>query len=193
MDSQQKLNELYRAALKIFSRYGYKKATLEDIAAELGMTKGALYLYVKNKRDLYERTVAGALIRWQDRVEEAVKKETEPINKLTVLAFSAFQYLAEDEEMRNVLVQDPEIFPMFPREDPFFDINERSRNMLKAVLKEGIEKKVFREVDLDSVVWLLFSMYKMFIIEAYIIRGKESTLNLFNQALELVLHGLINK
>ena len=65
--------------------------------------------------------------------------------------------------------------------------------MLKAVLKEGIEKKVFREVDLDSVVWLLFSMYKMFIIEAYIIRGKESTLNLFNQALELVLHGLINK
>ncbi|HOB86783.1 MAG TPA: TetR/AcrR family transcriptional regulator [Bacillota bacterium] len=193
MDSQQKLNELYRAALKIFSRYGYKKATLEDIAAELGMTKGALYLYVKNKRDLYERTVAGALTRWQDRVEEAVKKETEPINKLTVLAFSAFQYLAEDEEMRNVLVQDPEIFPMFPREDPFFDINERSRNMLKAVLKEGIEKKVFREVDLDSVVWLLFSMYKMFIIEAYIIRGKESTLNLFNQALELVLHGLINK
>ena len=119
MDSQQKLNELYRAALKIFSRYGYKKATLEDIAAELGMTKGALYLYVKNKRDLYERTVAGALTRWQDRVEEAVKKETEPINKLTVLAFSAFQYLAEDEEMRNVLVQDPEIFPMFPREDPF--------------------------------------------------------------------------
>ncbi len=193
MDNQQKLKELFQASLKVFARYGYKKATLEDIAAELGMTKGALYLYVKNKRDLYERTVAEALTRWQERVEEAVQKEADPVNKFTVLAYSAFQYLTEDEELRNVLVHDPEIFPMFPREDPYFAINERSRNMLKAVLKEGIEKKAFREVELESMVWLLFSMYKMFIIETYIIRGKESTLNLFNQALELVLQGLINK
>lgn len=193
MDNQQKLKELFQASLKVFARYGYKKATLEDIAAELGMTKGALYLYVKNKRDLYERTVAEALTRWQERVGEAVQKEADPVNKFTVLAYSAFQYLTEDEELRNVLVHDPEIFPMFPREDPYFAINERSRNMLKAVLKEGIEKKAFREVELESMVWLLFSMYKMFIIETYIIRGKESTLNLFNQALELVLQGLINK
>jgi AcrR family transcriptional regulator len=55
---------------------GSKKATLDDIAAELGMTKGNLYRYAENKKDLYRNTVRHAMLRWQGRVREAIEQET---------------------------------------------------------------------------------------------------------------------
>ncbi len=188
-----KLQKLLPAALHIFSRFGYKKATMEDIAAELDITKSALYLYIKNKRDLYEKTVAWALERWQSRVREAVEKETDPLGKLSALAYNAFWYLAEDDDLRNALAHDPDIFPMFPAEDPYLEINERSRNMIREILEEGIGQDVFRELQVENTVWLLFSLYKMFIIETYINRGKESTLDLFGHTVDLVIHGLLAK
>lgn len=186
-----KLKELLQVSLRVFAQYGYKKTTMEDIAHALGVTKGALYLYIKNKRDLYEKTVSWGLQRWQMRVLEAVESETDPYGKLNTLADSAFSYLAGDEDLRSILVHDPDIFPMFPVKDPYFEINERSRNMIKEIMKEGIRQNVFREVNVENTVWLLFSLYKMFIIETYINRGEEATLDLFRHALDLVIHGLL--
>jgi len=50
--------KIFDAALKLFAQYGYKKTTLEDVAGECGMTPGNIYFYVKNKKDLYEKTVS---------------------------------------------------------------------------------------------------------------------------------------
>ncbi|MEW5785164.1 MAG: TetR/AcrR family transcriptional regulator [Bacillota bacterium] len=193
MNYESKLQELLDSSLKIFAQFGYKKATLEEIAGTLNMTKSALYVYVQNKRDLYEKTVAVALTRWQERVKEAVDQETEPAAKFTVLSLKAFQYLSENSDLRKVLIQDPDIFPMFPREDPYSAINDRSRKMLQEILEAGIEKDQFRRVDVQSITWLLFSIYKMFIIDSYIISEKDSTGQLFQEAVDLVMHGLLSK
>ncbi len=157
------------------------------------MTKGALYLYVKNKKDLYEKTIAENLIGWQNKVKETVDKETDPITKFIVLSFKAFQYLSENKDLRQVLVNDPEIFPMFTRHDPYFDINENSREMIKSILREGISKKVFRNVDVDSIAWLAFSAYKMFIIDTYILTDNDTTWKLFQDSVELGIYGLLKK
>ena len=47
-------NELvYKTALGFFSRYGYKKTTLEDIADSLNMTGSSIYSYASSKQALY--------------------------------------------------------------------------------------------------------------------------------------------
>ncbi|MFY9114184.1 MAG: TetR/AcrR family transcriptional regulator [Dethiobacteria bacterium] len=193
MNADKKLQEILKVSLKYFARYGYKKTTMEDIARELEMTKGALYLYVKNKQDLYEKTIAENLIGWQSRVKEAVDKESNPIAKFVVLSFKAFQYLSENKDLRQVLVNNPEIFPIFDRHDPYSDINENSREMIKSILREGISQKVFRDIDVDSIAWLAFSVYKMFIIDTYILSDKKTTWKLFQDSVELAIHGLLKK
>ncbi|MEY8843230.1 TetR family transcriptional regulator [Cribrihabitans sp. XS_ASV171] len=47
-----KRKAILRAAATIFSRQGSHGATLEDVAASLGVSKAALYRYVLNKNDL---------------------------------------------------------------------------------------------------------------------------------------------
>jgi AcrR family transcriptional regulator len=49
----QTRQELIAAAAKVFARRGYHKATVEEIAAEAGMTSGAIYSNFDGKEELF--------------------------------------------------------------------------------------------------------------------------------------------
>ncbi|GGC89415.1 TetR/AcrR family transcriptional regulator [Chelatococcus reniformis] len=49
---EQRRLEVLRAAARTFNRLGFHVATLDDVAAELGVTKPALYYYAKSKDEL---------------------------------------------------------------------------------------------------------------------------------------------
>ena len=190
---QSKLHHIYDAALKTFARFGYKKATVEDIAAAAGMTKGNLYLYVKDKRDLYEKSVAHGLLKWQGRVREEVSREEDVEKQFLILGAKAYEYLAEDDSLRTILINDPSIFPLSPSEDRFEHINNESISMLKSVLKKGTAEKRFGEIDVDYTAQFLFSIYVMFIIKTYVKSEGSSTGRMFQEGLQIILRGLLKR
>ena len=51
-DALQTKDRVLRAALEIFSRQGYEKTTLTDIAREAGVTRGAIYWHFEDKGEL---------------------------------------------------------------------------------------------------------------------------------------------
>ena len=190
MRKKEKIETIYKAALKVFADFGYKKATVEDIAGQLNMTKGNLYLYVKSKKELYRETVSWALQKWQMRVGEAIEKEVDVKNRFHVMCFKAVEYLSRDDHFRRVLIHDPDIFPMFPERDPFQEINRNSVLMIKNILEQGIREKKFRDVDTERVSEILFLIYKMFIIRTYI-KNKDSVMQqVFAETVELLTLGL---
>ena len=193
MNREEKLAAIYEAALRVFARYGFRRTRVEDIADELGMTKGNLYLYVENKRDLYEKAVAHGLTRWQEMVLRAVEKADDVVEQFQVLCRKSYSYLSRDVSLRTVLVNDPTVFPLSSREDPFSEINRASVGTLRKVLKRGVRLGRFREVDVDQVAELLYSVYVMFIIRTYVKAEGKSTQKMFEQGLDIVLHGLLRK
>lgn len=190
MKPKESLETIHCAALRVFSRYGYKKTTLDDIAGDLGMTKGNLYRYARNKRDLYESTVRFTMLRWQSRVAEAVAEHTDARRRFFVLCRKAVDYLAGDADLRRLLVSDPDIFPMFPDNDPYADINAASVAMIRRILAQGFDEGTFRRVDLETAPEILFSIYKMIIIRMYIRTGDPALQERFEQTVELITQGL---
>jgi AcrR family transcriptional regulator len=53
---KDKMDEILKAALSLFSAKGYLKKSMTDIADALNLTKGGLYHYVVKKEDLLELT-----------------------------------------------------------------------------------------------------------------------------------------
>jgi len=49
--------QITRAALAVFSQKGYRAATMQEIAEEAGLSKGALYLYFESKTELFLATI----------------------------------------------------------------------------------------------------------------------------------------
>lgn len=53
--------EICAAALKVFAEKGYARARIDDIAAEAGVSKGAIYLYFRTKEDVFRAVVTDAV------------------------------------------------------------------------------------------------------------------------------------
>ena len=189
---RNKLDEqiILDAALKVFSRYGYKKSTLEDIASELNMSNTAMYAYAASTRDLYEQTVSYVMKRWQSSVEREVDKKNTAQEKMAALCESALYYLAQDVEFCALLKIDPQIFPMFPTVDPYEEINRDSVRMIERILVFGQETGEFRAVDAPAVSEVLFSIYKNFIIHTYINSEEDYTSRYLPITMELILNGI---
>ncbi len=49
---EQRREQILRAAVKVFGRKGYERATIADIAREARLAEGSIYNYFKNKGDL---------------------------------------------------------------------------------------------------------------------------------------------
>ena len=57
MEKQIDRNILLGTALNLYSRYGTRSVTMDDISRELGMSKKTIYQLVKDKHDLVTRVV----------------------------------------------------------------------------------------------------------------------------------------
>jgi hypothetical protein len=126
-------------------------------------------------------------------VKAAVEQQHTATDKFRVLCETALAYLSEDQEFCALLKNDHTIFPMFPESDPYEEINAESVTMIGCILDEGQASGEFRQMDTEAVSELIFSMYKGFIIRAYIECEERFMETHMSQALELLTHGILNK
>src|SRR3981081_2357753 len=52
-DAHERLPELIAAAVRVFTREGYRLARMSDVAAEMGLSEAAIYRYVGSKEGLF--------------------------------------------------------------------------------------------------------------------------------------------
>jgi AcrR family transcriptional regulator len=180
------------AAIGEFSRYGFKKTRLSDIAAALDISAAALFRYFKDKRALYDAAAARGLMRWQEAAFSDAGGATDPVSGLVALARASFDYLAEDPEFSAMLRNDPGIFPLFSG-DHFETINDASKAMIRRFIEEGQRAGVFRPVDIDRVSHLFFSIYKMFIVGSYIETNTQTSHEAFDQFIDIAVRGLLTE
>jgi AcrR family transcriptional regulator len=50
---------ILNAAFALFGRYGYRRTSMEDIAAEAGLSRAALYLQFRNKEEIFRELARG--------------------------------------------------------------------------------------------------------------------------------------
>jgi len=185
-----KREAIYKAALKVFAEYGFKKTTIADIAAALDTAKSSLYFYIKDKRELYDQAVAYGFRHWQDKVRDAIAAETDVERQFLVMVHKAYEYLAEDRQFRKILMRDPSLFPLHPSQDPYSDINRDSIAMLKDILRRGVAEGRFRSIDVEAVAPLMFSFYVLLIQRTYMFPQDDHTI-MFEDGIDLILRGLI--
>jgi len=193
MKKTDKEQKIFQAALSLFAHFGYRKTTVEDIAVKVGMTKSNIYFYVKNKRDLYEKSVSHALEKWRDTIAAEIETVGNAKEKFVTAARRSFEYLNEHEDLRSLLMKDPDIFTLSPSEDRFYEVNQRAMLMLKNVIRQGIDEGVFYPVDVDHVTEFLFSVYIMFLIKTYVKSDGSSINRMYEEGLALISRGLCKK
>jgi AcrR family transcriptional regulator len=76
--SEDRPREICNAALEVFAEKGFAAAKLDEIARRAGVSKGTLYLYFKDKADLFRAVVRDTVAPNIDRIREMVSASDLP-------------------------------------------------------------------------------------------------------------------
>ncbi len=79
--SRVRQQRILDAALRVFSRKGYRDASVDEIASESGTSKGGVYFHFPSKDVIYLKLLDRTVARLQDKIDEAMAEHDHPIAK----------------------------------------------------------------------------------------------------------------
>jgi len=103
-EKEQRKNAIIDAAEKIIFSKGLEVATMDEIAEKAEFSKGTLYLYFKNKEDLYLAIHARGARILRQMFEHAVKKQKKGIDKVLAVGNAYFEYSKKYADYFNAMI-----------------------------------------------------------------------------------------
>lgn len=95
--------QLLKKALAIFSKKGYAATTLQDIASEAGVTRGAIYWHFGSKAELYNTLVREYSDRGSRIVQQAANEGGSLLDILRRVFVRQLEMIETDREMRALM------------------------------------------------------------------------------------------
>src|SRR3989442_8725453 len=104
--------EILRVAADKFSKQGYQATSLDEIAAEGGISRAAFYLYFPSKEELLRRIYSQVISTAQAAIEQIVAEEVPVPEKLRRIIRHQVRYMATNIPLSQVFFS--EIFSLRP-------------------------------------------------------------------------------
>ena len=144
------------AALKLFAQSGFAAVSMRQIAAEVGVQAGALYLYTPDKQSLLAELMA-------DHMEELLASlAAEPLPEAPVerlAAFARFHIRFHLERPEAVFIAYMELRNLTPGNFARIEaMRRRYEDALEAILRDGRATGAFRVPDTKLATLALIAM-----------------------------------
>jgi AcrR family transcriptional regulator len=164
-ERERRRQQIIVAAKRVFSEKGFSKSTMEDIAREAELSPGTLYLYFKNKDDLYASLSLRILQYLNIRLED-VKKEKginpqKKIGAIKEALYDVYQFdpmilinmfhLQSSETLQNL---------SSPLLGNITELSRNSLNILAEIFKDGSGRNDFlnnNPTAVADIIWSLFT------------------------------------
>jgi AcrR family transcriptional regulator len=143
-NQEKRRSELMSAAHHVVSRKGMADAKLRDVAAEAGLTPGAVLYYFENLGGLFFAAYERAVERFCVEREEAVAAAPDPRTALETAIRLGVPTGPEDSEIRLLYEFEAVAFRSPACADLMGAYVERQADMYAAILEEGAGTGDFR-------------------------------------------------
>ena len=198
-EKERRRQQIMVAAKRVFSDKGFNKATMEDIAQEAELSPGTLYLYFKNKEELYAslslRILQYLLIRVEHVNEEKDAGPEEKLKSLVDAMYDVYEFdpliiinmfhLQSSETLKNLSPQLMEEIKVLSR---------KSLGSIAQIFKEGVDQGIFIDrhpLALADTFWALFSGVVLWLTSKKIIDQRKDYLKgTLDVAFEIFRRGL---
>jgi AcrR family transcriptional regulator len=91
-EKEKRRNDIIDVAERLFFSRGYNNVTMEDIARETELARGTLYLYFKNKGDIYIAIAIRGLKILNDLFREGYMKGNTGIAKIKLMLLAVYDF-----------------------------------------------------------------------------------------------------
>lgn len=190
MDKQHHRTELLGNVLAMFSRYGIRSVTMDDISRELGVSKKTLYQHVADKNDLIDRVIELELVQKRSFMEELNGSTANAIDQLIQVNRQIHSTLSSHNPTfyYDLKKYYPEIFRkwMDARRKRMFELITSNMNKGK---QEGLYRKNLNE---NVIARLYLARMEMLNDNEIILEEESDSVDFIREIFIYHLHGICN-
>lgn len=177
-------NKIIEATIEVFNRKGIK-FTMDDIAAELGMSKKTIYNTFRDKQDLFLSTVDYCFDKIKESEKEVLEDDSLPtldkLRKLLGVMPEGYKDISF-EKLSILKTRYPKIFAKVQER---LETGWESTIML---INQGIKEGVIRDVDTTLIKTMFEATVERFFMSDVLVNSKMS----YTEGLEEVVNILID-
>ena len=141
-------------AMQVFSTYGYEGASIRAIAKAAGISIGGVYLYFRNKEELYLNLIKDRIEEQVLTTKEAVSYAGSPEDGLRTFLSLHLEYGVKNKEL--ILINIREHGYAFGREIKRKFLRSQIELLMK-VLDEGTAARVFRACNTEEAARIIMA------------------------------------
>ncbi len=174
-------------AARCFGRFGFKKASIDEIARGAGVAKGTVYLAAESKEDLFYQVLYRETRAWQAECARVVDPRVPADRLLGQLLEAAMRYLESRPLVRELMLGEASrALPGWA--ERFAELSRVGRTNVAEVLRIGVRQGLFRsDLEVDTVAGLLQDFH----LSAQTSKlGREDLATRARVGLDLILRGL---
>jgi AcrR family transcriptional regulator len=145
---------ILEAASEVFAERGYEKSTVRDVAGRAGISVGGIYLYFRNKEELYTGLMRSQMDEFLGRVERL--REDLPLTALRKLFELYMEIAVTRTRMLSAGIKEYDLEFKRPIREAFF---RKQHGIVAGILQQGVRDGSFRSMDCnDAALMILITL-----------------------------------
>jgi AcrR family transcriptional regulator len=156
-------DQIVTAATEHFSRYGYEKTTVSDLAKAIGFSKAYIYKFFESKQAIGEKICANCLREIETEVSTAVAEAELPPEKLRrmfkTIVEASLRLFFQDRKLYEVAAS-----AATEHWQSVLAYEERIQKLLRDILQEGRQTGDFeRKTPLDETTMAIYLVMRPYL------------------------------
>lgn len=156
-------DQILSAATEHFSRYGYEKTTVSDLAKSIGFSKAYIYKFFESKQAIGEMICANCLREIEDEVNTAINEAEYPAEKLRVLfkviVEASLRLFSQERKLYEIAAS-----AASEKWDATIAYENRILKVLQNIIQEGRQSGDFeRKTPIDEAVKAIYLVMRPYL------------------------------
>jgi AcrR family transcriptional regulator len=191
VEHDKRRREILEKALDVFMAEGFEDATFQKIADRCGITRTTLYIYFKNKKEIFNYSIKQLLSEVEENIT-VIRGDTNltAVEKLKKVLSDIIDRLEKNRRLLSVIL-DYLLYLSRSDVDSETKVRRRTlrlRHILSSMVIEGIRKEELAEVNVKDAVDMLYGLLESAIFRLVVL--KRNSISDLKQAASLTVNRL---
>lgn len=177
---------------EIFSHYGFKKTTMDEIAKALKMGKSSIYYYFKSKEHIFEAVVLHEANVLRNELTTALKSADSPTDKMRNYVFVRMKAFEKLSNYYNAIF-DKNLDHFYFIESIRAKYDREELAMLRLILYLGARRKVFNVINSEYTALAVQTTLKGLEVPLFWKKKEDNIEERLNAILDVLFNGILIK
>lgn len=179
------------AASALYARKGFTATSIQEISEKAGVSLPVTYHYVKKKSEIMLMIMEDVLSIFQHSLTKQIKGIDDPLEKLGIAVVLYFRVVDKQKEKALLIYQKSNSLEKASK-SRVMQLEVDVSNIFGEIIREGMGRGVFKQVDVDLMAYNIIMMAHMWILKGWHFRKRLTLDKYIDLQLRTIMDALKN-